>query len=427
MALTRPESDRQLLLPPGAIRRVLSETLPSITEYLASALSGATDREPEWTELEWRIARAVAVIHGISPLLSRRLRWVGNPGWRAFLEEQRTHTAVRFGRMSTLLDIINVQAVRANIAFVPLKGAALHTLKLYEAGERPMADIDLLVKPHDLAGMNRLLVALGYRAISVTADEHVLVPVDGPPRPQLAEHADNGITIEVHTKISQSMPVRQVDITAGLWTMTPRPGCNDYPSLAALMRHLLMHVAVNMQVRIVRMLQLQDIALLAPRLTAADWSGLLSPNDGRVAPWWAMPPLHLMRRYFPSAIPPTAIEAVKRACPMFLRIAAPRLRLADVSVANSRRPVFPALIWSNSPSEALYWMGGRLTRGLRAMSGSSGLPEATEIMPWITRPHRRRALELLLRRPRPETLMMVTAALAGDPPFTSSYEPPNAA
>lgn len=427
MTLARPERDRQLLLSPGALRHVLSETLPSITEYLASALSGATDREPAWSELEWRIARAVAVIHGISPLLSRHLRWVGDPGWRAFLEEQRTHTAVRFRRMSTLLDNVNVQAARANIACVPLKGAALHALNLYQAGERPMADIDLLVKAHDLPGMNRLLVDLGYRAISLTTDEHVLVPVDGPQQPQLAEHADNGITIEVHTKISQSMPVRQVDITAGLWTTTPRPGCNDYPSLAALMGHLLMHVAVNMQVRIVRMIQLQDIALLAPRLSAVDWSELLSPTDGRIAPWWTVPPLHLMRRYFPGAIPPAAIEAIKRACPALLRIAAPRLRLADVSVTNSHRPVFPALMWTSSLPEALHWMGGRLTRGLQAMSGSTELPEATEIKPWITRPHRRRALELLLRRPRPETLMMVTAALGGQPPFASSYEQPNAA
>jgi hypothetical protein len=231
----------------------------------------------------------------------------------------------------------------------------------------------------------------------------------------------------VHTKISHTMPVRQVDITAGLWTATPRPGCNDYPSLAALMGHLLMHVAVNMQVRIVRMVQLHDIALLAPRLSAADWSQLLSPNDDGVAPWWAVPPLYLMRRYYPSAIPPSAIEAVKRACPAFLRIAAPRLRLADVSVANSRRSVIPALIWASSITEALRWMGGRLTRGLQAMSGSTELPEATEIKPWITRPHRRRALELLLRRPRPETVMMVTAALGGDPPFASSYEQRNAA
>jgi Uncharacterised nucleotidyltransferase len=422
MSKVRTWTDGQPLSP-GALRQVLSVTLPAITERLAASLTGAATGEPNWSELEWRIARAVAVIHGISPLLSRRLEWTGAPGWRTFLEQQRDHTAVRYGRMATLLDRIHEQAAQANIAFVPLKGAALHALKIYEAGDRPMADIDLLVKLHDLPAMSALLGDLGYRTISTSAHEHVLVPREGLAQIRMAEHADNAITVEAHAAISHCMPVRQVDITADLWTLAPRPGRNDYPSLAALMRHLLMHTAVNMQVRIVRMIQLQDIALLAPRLSASDWSELL----GRTAPWWALPPLQLMRRYYPGAIPAPAFAAAERACPALLRIAAPRLRLAEVSVANSRRPVFPAIMWVNSLSEALNWLGMRSKQGLLALSGAQRLPEATEIQPWITRPHRRRALELLLRRPRPETLRMVTAALGGDPAFASNYEQPNAA
>ncbi|HLY67316.1 MAG TPA: nucleotidyltransferase family protein, partial [Chloroflexota bacterium] len=228
-------------------------------------MSGAVDREPDWDEMEWRIARAVAVIHGISPLLSQRLSWHGNTGWRAFLEAQRVHTAVRYRRMAALLDAISLQAAASGIGLVPLKGAALHALNIYQAGDRPMADIDLLVQPQDLPAMNRLLTELGYRSIVITPNEHILVPVAPSSHSHLAEHSDNPITIELHATISQSMPVRRVDITPDLWTACPRPGRNEYPSRSALMSHLLMHVAVNMQVHEVRMLQLHDIALLAPR------------------------------------------------------------------------------------------------------------------------------------------------------------------
>ena len=399
--------------------------LPTITEELAAALSDAAIREPDWSDLEWRIARMVAVVHGISPLLSERLNWTGAPGWRAFLESQRTHVAMRYGRMAVLLDEIDIQASRTGLAFVPLKGEALHAIGLYTAGERPMADIDLLVRQQDLPRMNRLLVGLGYRAISVKADEHVLVPVSRPPQPHLAEHADNGITIEVHATISRSMPVRLVDITSELWLSTPHPGRNDYPSLAALMGHLLMHAAFNMQVRSLRMIQLHDMALLAGRLSVADWSALLDPGAGRARPWWAMPPLHLIERYYPGAISRSAITALEPGCGALLRIAASRFRLSDVSVSNPRRPAFPGLLWAGSMPEAFDWVGARLRRGTQALRGDIAIQGITELQPWITRSHRRRMFEVLLRRPRSETALMVAAALTGELWSASAQEQPN--
>lgn len=411
----------------GTLRRVLPGMLPGITEYFAAALSGTADGEPDWNELKWRIARAVVVIHGISPLLSRRLTWVGPPGWHEFIVDQRIQTASRYQRMAGLLAETDAGAIKAGIAFVPLKGAALHAMGLYTAGERPMADIDLLVRPQDLQVMNGVLTTLGYRAVSATAEEHVMVPVNRPSQVHLSEHADNGITVEIHTAIRWPMPVRMVNITPELWPVAPPPGRNEYPSLAALMGHLLMHVAVNMQTRILRMVQLHDIALLAPRLSAADWSELLNPGKGRPAPWWAMPPLRLTKRYYAGAIPDAAIAAVERSCPRLLRISAPRLRLSDVSASNARRPILPALFWAGSWSEALGCVSQRFYRGTQAVRGAPGTPDATELQPWITRSHRRRLFDVLLGQPRPETIMMITAALNGELSTASTQKPPNAA
>ena len=88
---------------PRVLRRLLPRMLPAVTEQLAGALSGRLAPEPGWSELEWRIARAVAIIHGISPLLSRRLTWHGPAGWQAFLDDQRVQTAGRYQRMGDLL------------------------------------------------------------------------------------------------------------------------------------------------------------------------------------------------------------------------------------------------------------------------------------------------------------------------------------
>ncbi len=49
---------------------------------------------------------------------------------------------------------------------MPLKGALLTTMAgRVDAGRRPMADLDLLVRPADRAGLGAVLAGLGYRHV----------------------------------------------------------------------------------------------------------------------------------------------------------------------------------------------------------------------------------------------------------------------
>jgi hypothetical protein len=48
------------------------------------------------------------------------------------------------------------------VALVALKGAALHAQGIYSAGERPMADLDLLVSEDNMARATELLTELGF-------------------------------------------------------------------------------------------------------------------------------------------------------------------------------------------------------------------------------------------------------------------------
>ena len=56
----------------------------------------------------------------------------------------------RFAGISVSFVMGGIGAQDAGVAIVPLKGAALHANGLYLAGDRPMADIDLLAGEFDI-------------------------------------------------------------------------------------------------------------------------------------------------------------------------------------------------------------------------------------------------------------------------------------
>ena len=125
---------------------VVQAALRSTTEKLAHELARPTDTAPTWSDFEWRAARAAAAIHGISPLLAARLRWRGPQGWDAFLVEQRGHTEIRHQRIDALAKLFDERARKVGLPIIALKGAALHAMGVYVPGERPMADLDFLVR-----------------------------------------------------------------------------------------------------------------------------------------------------------------------------------------------------------------------------------------------------------------------------------------
>ena len=140
----------------------IQQALRNVTERLPLQLQAGAPA-PEWTQLEWRLAPAVAAMHGVSPLLAHGARRDAPREWSEFLEHQRDMTLARHELLRQLLERIGESARRENIAVVPLKGAALCRLGVYAAGERPMADLDLLVGPDDGAQAARILGSLGYR------------------------------------------------------------------------------------------------------------------------------------------------------------------------------------------------------------------------------------------------------------------------
>ena len=395
----------------------LQAALTTTTERLAAELAHPRTDAPAWSETEWRVARAVAAIHGVSALLSARLRWPGPPGWNSFLAEQRTHIALRMSRIQALLERMDSDARRAGLAIVALKGAALHARGLYIPGERPMADIDILVREPDAEQTVVLLAALGFREGAATWKHRSFAPdTSQGMAATLGEDAAAAVKIELHTSIQELLPVRAVDLSAVVFAEQPRPGLNGYRSTAALLAHLVLLASGAMVLRELRLLHLNDIARLCAVMSAQDWEEFfrLAQTARDPTPWWAYPPLALAHRYY-GCVPAPVLARVARACPWLLRRAYRHRTLTDVSISHLWISAFPGIEWSGSASEMARYIGRRLipspeTRALR-VEFAAAQPQVSGGEWARTSQLRRMRRWLLTRQARQATLHPVRASL----------------
>ncbi|WP_445146805.1 nucleotidyltransferase family protein [Dyella sp. Tek66A03] len=398
------------MLPP---LKTVKAGLGRTTEALAEELARPGTATPEWNALEWRLASVAAVVHGVSPLLCKYSTWQ-NPEWRDFLASQRTHVEHRHQRIATLLQRIDAGALAAGLAIVPLKGSALHALGLYVPGDRPMADIDLLVAEGDAGLATELLLDLGYVESFAMWKHQVFKPPTGKPFEGLGEHRDTPITIELHTRIQERLPVSLVDITARIYPRRPQAGLNAYPSRGALMSHLLLHAAGNMCSRTLRLLHLNDIALLSACMSTTDWSAFWSERavDSR---WWALPPLRLVERYFAGAVPQAVFDRLEHDCPLVLRTMSHHQTLTQVSCSDLWLHALPGIEWSRSLREAGRYVRNRLKPSEEASRERADMVR-TQLwlhgQGWLTLHHGHRILTWLTRPvPRLDILYAVRAAL----------------
>lgn len=395
--------------------KALAAALRRTTEHLARELAQPTASAPDWSETEWAIAQSAAAMQGISVLLAGKLAWPGPPAWRMFLAEQHEQSVLRDERIGALLGRIDATLRGKGVGCVALKGAALRALGLYARGERPMGDVDLLVADWDLPSIAMAMADIGYVEAFTMQRHRVFEPWDRRTPRGFGEHVDNALKIEIHTAVAEPLPVSKVEITARLWLDRPEPGINAYPSLAALLLHLLLHAAGNIRAHTLRHVHLHDIAAMAPLLAEDDWRAVLERPRGGERAWWVFPPLVLAARYHPERIPEDVLRAARAVCPRVLRVAAERQSLTDVSWSNLRIHAFPGIAWSRTPFEALRFMRSRALPSRRSLAElecvARDQPQLDRV-PWYGLPHGRRVLHWLFSKPpRVQTMVSVRAAL----------------
>jgi hypothetical protein len=405
-------------IPPA---KVVQEALRATTERLAHELASPTSIAPSWSEFEWRAARAAVAIHGVGPLLSGALRWRGPPGWQAFLQDQRAQTEKRHQRIEALAKRIDADAREAGIPMVALKGTALHELGLYRAGERPMADLDLLVEEPDMDGATKLLEARGFHT-ELSFWKNRVFKVDGETGGGLGERCDNPIKVELHWRIRERLPLELTDISPIVFPANPRPGINPYPSRVALLMHLVLHAAGAMASRDLRLVHVHDLALVCGGMRAEEWKQILSLGEtGTQSPWWFLPPLQLAARYYNDIIPRTVLLRLQSACPPHLRWATRHRCVTDFSLSSVWASAFPGIEWAQSGSEVFRYILGRVrpdaeARRIREIDTANAawathsnwhdLPQRYRILRWITSRPTRAATMYVVRETLAQPLQL---------------------
>lgn len=405
-------SGSTLEMPPlDVAARILLET----TERLASEVVLPDETTPQWSELHWAIAPASAAIHGISSLLRRRLQWTGPSCWRSFLEDQHTRSELRHRKIGAVLEDIDVAMRDSGTPAIALKGSALRQLDLYPGGERPMSDIDLLVRESDLDHVEQALERIRYRRVTKSRRHLIYKPEQHHETHGFGEHENNSVPIEVHTTVAESLPMRAVDITATLWHEDLRPGLNLYGSRHALLLHLLLHAAGNMRRRTLRQIQLHDIALLLGELEAEDWEQILRSHDDGQRRWWLYPVLAITQRYYEDVVPEEILVATRRMCTVMLRTTTRDHTLTEVSFSDLRIPAFPGLTWSQTPLEAWLFVWRRIAPSrldLKELGEDVEANPRLKQLPWYDKPHSERIFRWLCgRAPRVQTLLSVREAI----------------
>jgi hypothetical protein len=134
----------------------------------ASAKPRALGQMSNLSSLDWEYVLAAADRQGITPLLAHRLREGDCVIPPTIAERLMVAYWTNHFRNRTLLDALHrilAAAAEAGIAVMPLKGATLVAWYYPAPALRPMSDLDLLVRPDDVARMAGLLQEHGYTAV----------------------------------------------------------------------------------------------------------------------------------------------------------------------------------------------------------------------------------------------------------------------
>ena len=213
-----------------------------------------------------RKAAFAASVHGLAPRLASLRDAEALPSeLRAHLGEDAARCEARGERIVQLLEAIRSILSEAGIVALPLKGAALVLRGTLAAGQRPMADIDLLLADGgQVAAAGHLLASrLGYRTLWNTPRHLVLAEKAERVLLPACEHPGNPLRIELHRSFRLEVLGAILDATPFLRTKLEERRGWQVPNPDALLLHLLFHAAEDFAAKGLRGIQAVDFLLLA--------------------------------------------------------------------------------------------------------------------------------------------------------------------
>ena len=300
----------------------------------------------DWGDTQWTFARFAVQAHGIGPWLHQRLdpEAVRQPRAAGFLEYLARCAALNRARYALWrfeLERVLAAAGRASIPLIALKGAALMPVLWAEPELRPTSDIDLLAQPADRHALDAALADLGWTLHGEVPRHRTfyLTRLGLAPRSEIGEHPEQPLRLEIHEHARQTFLGLDHDATIalrqGATLVTVGAATLWMPSAAALFEHVLMHTAFDLAKRLTRFIKLEDLRLLATRLSGDDWSRLVAhAHASRLSPF-ALAPLVMADRYLGPIAPDAVIRDLEAATPRALATSLRRTPLSFFTVCGS--------------------------------------------------------------------------------------------
>ena len=198
----------------------------------------------------WNDILAVSALHGLSPLVYRRVQGAVAAAPVAVTRELRERylsSAAANMRLFHELGAI-LRALRAaDVPVIPLKGACLAEAVYGDIALRPMADLDLLVKPADLPLAVEALRQLGYDSRPAVRPGRPTGRVPGHAPHAPARRRDGGAALDVgHAAVRRA---NRWEGTPGIWERSAPATIAGVPSRMLspedLLLHLCMHASVH--------------------------------------------------------------------------------------------------------------------------------------------------------------------------------------
>lgn len=286
-------------------RRLLNRLTAEIVTWLEPP---DPDRVPDtlstWDKATWQAAELVVSMQGLGPCLHDALPrtsiYAALPdSFRLWLAAQHEMNGERVQRLHADLVTILRQANQAGITVMPLKGSLLSIRYYASPALRPMADLDLLIRPEDESALTAILEAMGYRFKPprsahaqvrefINPDGHRIVSGHG-------DHPDNPRPVEVHVDLKKSLwpDVAAYDLTDYVWAGSREAELLGervwVPAPERFLTYLATHATHHHLFQSGRFVHLLDLAYVAPEVQTLD------PPD----PNWVYPALRLAARGLP--------------------------------------------------------------------------------------------------------------------------------
>jgi hypothetical protein len=306
-----------------------------ICDVITHWLTSPKPKDPRWPADAWETFKFACRVHGIAPSLHEKLKradWLEAP-LQDWLDRQYALNRQRIAKMHAELKAILALFAAQNIPVMPLKGSILSVNFYEDGGLRPMADLDLLVRPQDSETAKQLLAQLGYNQ-EVVHWKHIefVKPGNRQVVSTEGEHPDNPRKLELHLRCRETFGGPTVDLTGLIWAYSSQGKLLGEPAIiptpAALWLHLLVHNTYHLWQGKGRLIQLIDLARLAPYLDLStknlishqnrviDPTMLLNTIDAR----FTYPSLALLQKYFPNTLEASFLaEQRARVSPTFRR------------------------------------------------------------------------------------------------------------